>query len=465
MAKKRQTSRQKKELEKRRTNQGAGNRRRSSGNNIKNTRNGRNGASKRRRKKRGLSTGSKVALTVCIILLLLVLAAIGVLANKMSKLNTEEIDIDKLSISNELELDQKGYLNVALFGLDKRENDVEMGTRSDTIMVASLNRETKEVKLVSVYRDTLLQLDDDMHYPELHKANSAYSFGEEEDAIAMLNRNLDLDIQKYVTVDFSALVDVINALGGVEIDVTEEEVEYINGYGAEVTANTGVITDWVYGPGKQVLDGVQATSYCRIRYTSGDDFKRAERQRTVLMKVAEKAQQADIATLNKIIDKVFPKVKTNFSLTEILAYAKDVKKYQFGDTLGFPMDKDTMSYMDEGDSVVPITLESNVIELHKYLFGEEEKYEPTTTVKSISEMIETATGLGEVYMGEEESYTDSSNSYSNNYNTDSSGYSEYGTTENETDNSYTDYGTSDTGTTNDSSLYGETGTDQQNVGY
>lgn len=414
MADKRRSSGREAELKRKGARRSTANGKRPTGNQRRTSGKGSGSASNKKRRKSGMSIGSKVAIAICVILLILVLAAIGVLASKMSKLNTEQIDTDKLSISDELELDQTGYLNVALFGLDTREKNEDLSgiSRSDTIMVASLNRETKEVKLASVYRDTLLQMTDmkvsDGEFysyadVDLQKANAAYAFGEEEEAIAMLNRNLDLDIQKYVTVDFSALVDVINALGGIEIDVTEEEVDYINGYGTEVAAETGVITDYVYNAGLQVLDGVQATSYCRIRQTLGDDFKRAERQRTVLTKVAEKAQTADIATLNTIIDKVFPKLKTNFTLTEILAYAKDVKKYKLGETLGFPMEKETMSYPGQGDSVIPVTLEGNVIELHKYLFGAEEIYTPTSTVQTISDMIADQTG----FVGSDTEYTGS----------------------------------------------------------
>ena len=427
MADKRRFSSREAELKRKGAKRSTANGKRPAGNQRGVSGKGRNSASGKKRRKKGMSVGSKVAIAICVILLVLVFAAIGVLANKLSKLNTEHIDTDKLSISDELELDQTGFLNVALFGLDTREKNEDLSgiSRSDTIMIASLNRETKEVKLASVYRDTLLQMSDmkvnDGEYygysdVDLQKANAAYAFGEEEGAISMLNRNLDLDIQKYVTVDFSALVDVINALGGVEIDVTEEEVDYINGYGTEVAAETGVITDYVYNAGRQVLDGVQATSYCRIRQTLGDDFKRAERQRTVLTKVAEKAQNADIATLNKIIDKVFPKLKTNFTLTEILAYAKDVKKYKLGETLGFPMEKDTMSYPGQGDSVVPVTLEGNVIELHKYLFGTEESYTPTSTVQTISDMIADQTGLvgSDIYSSEDTAGT-GTDGYNNSY--------------------------------------------------
>lgn len=388
---------------------------------------------KGKRRKSGMALGTKIALGLCGVLLAFVLAAIGVLASKMGKIKTEQLDPDKLSISDELTYDETGYLNVALFGLDKRENNEEMGTRSDSIMIASLNRETKEIKISSVYRDTLLQQDDGTY----NKANAAYSFGEETEAIAMLNRNLDMDIQRYVTVDFSALVDVIDALGGVEIDVTEEEIEYINGYGTEITANTGVTTPMVVSPGLQTLNGVQATAYTRIRYTAGDDFKRAERQRTVLTKIAEKAQEASLSSLNKIIDRVFPKVKTNFTLAEILAYAKDVKKYKLGETTGFPFDKDTMDYGDAGNVVYAIGLEDNVIELHEYFFGDD-GYKPSSTVKDISDEIayisgtsgSTGTGTGgysgdtggDSYYYDYGTYDDTTQNY--NYGTDSNDYNQ-----------------------------------------
>lgn len=347
---------------------------------------GKNSKQSRKRKKRGLSLGKKILVGFCTVLLIFVLVAIvGVayIGNKMGKMDTQELDLDKLSISDELEYDETGYLNVALFGLDSRATDASMGSRSDTIIIASLNRETKVVKMASVYRDTLMQLDDGEYY----KANAAYAFGEEEDAVAMLNRNLDMSITHYVTVDFSALVDVIDAVGGIEVDVTEEEVEgrdgyNINGYIMEVMENTGKESVGVTEPGLQTLNGVQATAYARIRYTDDGDLKRTERQRLVLTKVAEKLQNSNLATLDKIIDKVFPKVRTNFTLPEILAYAKDVKKYQFGENMGFPTNTGFTSYKEQGSVVISTAALEDVKELHRYFFGED-GYTPTSTVNSI----------------------------------------------------------------------------------
>lgn len=366
----------------------------------------------KKKKKGGMSVLGKIAIGLCILLLLVVFAAIAVVYSKMSKLDFVRLDPDKLSINEGYEYDETGYLNVALFGLDTRENNEEMGSRSDMIIIASLNRETKVVTMSSIYRDTLLQMEDGNY----NKANAAYAFGEEEEAVAMLNRNLDMDIDHYVTVDFSALVDVIDALGGIDLEVTEEEIPYLNNYSVEIIENTGIDTWAVTEPGYQHLTGVQATAYARIRYTEGDDFKRAERQRLVLTKIAEKAQAAGLADLNMIIDRVLPKVRTNFTLPEILAYAKDVKKYQIGESKGFPFTLETMYYGEAGDSVVPANLEENVKELHNFLFGEN-GYSPSSKVCDISDELMFLTGIvgKETYGSDYENGSQDNSTYNGDY--------------------------------------------------
>ena len=176
----------------------------------------------------------------------------------------------------------------------------------------------------------------------------------------MLNKNLDMDIEHYVTVNFNSLIDVIDAVGGVEIDVQEEEIPYICGYAMEIMRVTGRESAGVTEPGVQTLNGIQATAYARIRYTAGDDFKRAERQRDVLTKIVGKLQGASLAQINKIIDKVFPEVSTNFTLAEILEYAKDAFDYKLGETIGFPFDKTTDTLANIGSVVIPVTLDKNV---------------------------------------------------------------------------------------------------------
>lgn len=393
----------------------------------------------RKKKKGGMSVLGKIAIALCILLLLVVFAAIAVVYSKIDKMDFRELDPDKLSINDGYEYDETGYLNVALFGLDKRENVEEMGTRSDTIIIASLNRETKEVRMASVYRDTLLQMDDGTY----NKANAAYAFGEEEEAVAMLNRNLDMDIDHYVTVDFSAMVDMIDAVDGIDVEVTEEEIPYLNNYSCEIIENTGVDTWEIKEPGYQHLTGVQATAYARIRATEGDDYRRTERQRLVLTKIAEKAQAVSLSSLNMMIDRVLPKVRTNFTLPEILAYAKDVKKYTIGETLGFPFDLDTMYYGDAGDSVVPDNLEDNVKQLHEFFFGED-GYSPSSNVSKISDELVYVTGIGSPSGS---NYTDNSSGYgSQDYGFSDGDYSDgYGSGTGTSGSDY-GYGTGDDGT-------------------
>lgn len=337
----------------------------------------------RRKKNRGFaswSLGKKIASIVGGTFLVVAAAGAVLLASKLAKIDTVELDADKLNISEEARQRGTGYLNVALFGVDSREGELEKDTRSDTIMIASLNRETLEVKISSVYRDTLLQQTDGT----LNKANSAYAFGGPEAAVAMLNENLDMDIEHYVTVNFNALIDVIDAVGGIEIDVQNEEIQYINGYATEIIKVTGKDSAGVSQAGLQTLNGVQATAYARIRYTTGDDFKRAERQRDVLTKVIEKLQSASLSQINKIIDKVFPEVSTNFTLTEIMEYALDAFDYKLGETTGFPFDKSTDTLNNIGSVVIPVTLESNVQQLHEFFFGTEDGYTPSSAVSTIS---------------------------------------------------------------------------------
>ena len=337
-----------------------------------------------RRKKKGFSSwslGKKIGVITISILLVLVIgggsAAAAYVTSKVDRMEVKQLDAQKLEINQEVE-HKTGYLNVALFGVDSREASLGKGTRSDTIMIASLNQETGEVKISSVYRDTLLQQSDGSY----NKANAAYSFGGVEGAVALLNKNLDMNIEHYVTVNFNALIDAIDALGGIELELTEEEVFWTNGYCEETSRVSGHTYTDLAGSGLMTLDGVQATSFCRIRYTKGDDFKRTERQRMVIQKVVEKLQTANLATINKIIDEVFDEVGTNFTLPEILSYAKDFKKYKLGETTGFPYNVSTGTLSGIGSTVIPTSFTSDVQQLHQFFFGDD-GYTPSETVQNL----------------------------------------------------------------------------------
>lgn len=328
-------------------------------------------------------------------LLILILLVGAYIALKYDKLNITPIDDDKDIMFNEQikeNVTLKEYTNIALFGIDSRDESLGDGNRSDTMIIASINNKTHEVKLASVYRDSFLLIprEENAYYD---KANLAYFYGGPKMAINLMNTNLDLDITDYVSVNFSALIDTIDTLGGIDIEINDYERDYINGYMTETSKITGKEIVPLYESGLVHLNGLQATSYCRIRQTKGDDYRRTERQRLVISKIAEKAKKADLLTLNSLIDKVLPNISTSLDVAEIYNLAKDAAKYELVDNTGFPFELQSKDMGKRGDCVIPLNLAQNVKELHMWLFGAEE-YEVSGSVKSISDKIKEETGLG-----------------------------------------------------------------------
>lgn len=333
-----------------------------------------------------------VVIELVIILLLLGGVFVYLKADKVKEgqvIKKEELKLDKEVVEKEV---SKGYTNVVLFGLDNRSNGSYAAGNSDVIIIASINNDTQEVKLVSVYRDTYLNLESDIDEDMYNKCNEAYQKGGVTQALRMVDRNLDLDITKYVCFDFNAVAECVDQMGGVEIEITDEEAHLMIGYMEEISEMTGKQSVCPSHGGVYNLDGVQATAYARIRYTAGNDYKRTERQRLVIEKLFEKAKASNISTLNSIVDTMLEYIETNLSVTDILALASKVTDYSIADTTGFPFEK-TTTYVGKMDCVVACDLETNVKELHNYLFGNA-AYEPSSTVKNISEHIRMQTGLG-----------------------------------------------------------------------
>ena len=360
----------------------------------------------------------RVLLITACVLLCAVFGAVAYVYAKWSKIDTQDIKAEDIVINEEVKMNKEvdlgdGYTNVALFGVDSRDGNLGEGNRTDCIIVASLNNETKEIKMVSVYRDTLLDLSEGTY----QKCNAAYSYGGPVLAINMLNMNLDLDIQDYVTVDFGAIADAIDLLGGVDIEVTEEELPYINQYIPETANSAGKSANYLSSAGLQTLDGTQATTYARIRSTAGGDFTRTERQRLVIEKMFEKAKSADLGTLNAIIDKVFPQVSTSFTLQEILTYATAYSEYKLVGNMGFPQDNYTDLLSGLGSVVVPDDLVSNVTKLHEFLFGTT-GYTPSSPVQTVNSNIAYTVSSAQ---SSGESYDDGSGTYDDSGYTDGSG--------------------------------------------
>lgn len=335
----------------------------------------------------------KLMLVAIEILALLILAVVLFVVVKLSKIEKDtsfsasDIEINE-GLSEESKEIMGNYTTIALFGLDNRSNGNLSKGNSDVIMIASINNDTHEVKLVSVYRDSYLDIGNNTY----RKCNAAYANGGPEQAISMLNTNLDLNITDYVTVDFNAVVECVDLLGGVEVTVTDEEAILMYGYMDEINKLTKHKSEYLPGAGTYNMDGVQACSYARIRYTAGDDYKRAERQRIVLAAMVQKAQHSDLKTINSLIDEVFGDIKTSYTNAELIALAAQVFNYKLGETTGFPFEKNTVTLGSKGSVVVPCDLASNVTQLHVFLY-EDDGYEPTDTVKSNSEKIIADTGF------------------------------------------------------------------------
>lgn len=334
----------------------------------------------------------KILLFIIEIFLLLIMVVVlyGVL--KGEKVGKVELDYDKIVINEEVKereetTNMKGYRNIALFGVDSTTGALTKNTRSDTIMIASINQDTGDCKLVSVYRDTYLNLSNDTY----NKCNSAYAKGGPEMAINMLNMNLDMNITDFITVGFAGLTDTIDALGGVMVDVDNAEINHLNSYQFTMAEDLKRSYKEVTSTGYQLLNGLQATAYCRIRYTAGDDFKRAERQREVLMAVADKAKTASPATLNQIANDVFGEIYTSLDLTEIVELLGSIGKYNIVDQGGFPNEENrtTGTIGSKGSCVVPVNLTDNVEWLHKFLFDED--YTASTEVQAYSDKIKSDT--------------------------------------------------------------------------
>lgn len=282
-----------------------------------------------------------------------------------------------------------GYWTIAVFGVDSRDGNTGKGALSDVEMLCSIHRKTGEIRLLSVFRDTYLRID---QKEDFDKINEAYFLGGPEQAIKALEDNLDLQIDDYATFNWKAVVDAINVLGGVDIDITDKEFAYINSFITETVNSTGIGSYQLEHSGMNHLDGVQAVAYARLRLMD-TDFNRTERQRKVLGQAMEKAKNSDLKTLTTLIGTVYPQTKTSIGVDNLAGMAKNAKKYYISQTSGFPFSHQEIK-IGKKACVVPTTLESNVIQLHSFLYNTE-NYVPSESLKSISTHIIEVSGLGE----------------------------------------------------------------------
>ncbi len=344
------------------------------------------------RKKKKMNKGLKIFLIILLILFIIV-AGLGVAGytfvnGKIGKMQKENIDTTAVGISEETKQELKGYRNIALLGIDSRADDYGLGNRSDCMMIASINQETNEIKLISVYRDTYVYVMEN-GTKRLDKITHAYSYGGAQNTLKSLNEAMDLNITEFVTVNFDAVIAAVDSLGGVYIDIDKSEIKYVNDYIDATSESSGVKSSHITHAGRQKLDGVQAVSYTRVRYTAGGDYKRTERMRTVVEAMLSKAKTLNVGQLNSFADTILPKIRTNISTSEIWGLIPKLASFKVTESIGWPYDTKGIT-LDRWYGV-PVTLQSNVERLHKEAF-EQEDYEASDTVKEMSAAIVKKTG-------------------------------------------------------------------------
>lgn len=280
------------------------------------------------------------------------------------------------------------YWTVAVFGLDSRDGSLEKGSRSDVNLICSINRHTGEIELVSVFRDTYLQVDAEKD--SYNKINAAYERGGHRQAIQALERNLDIKIDDYVTFNWSAVAAAINALGGVDVELSDAEFYYINAFITETVESTGIPSVHLKQSGMNHLDGVQAVAYGRLRLMD-TDFNRTARQRKIISLALDKARHANPATLARVAQAVLPQLSTSLNMGDLVSVISRVQRYHIGESSGFPFSRTTKN-IGKLDCVIPTTLESNVVTLHQKLYGTQ-NYQPSRQVQEISAHVGEVSGF------------------------------------------------------------------------
>ena len=365
-------------------------------------------------RRRKIIFGVEIAVLLILSGILFVYAWIN---RSMDKMNQDTLDTSQIQINSEVkantDLSQlSGTQVIALVGVDARGvegSELAESMNSDTIILCCIDHDKQEIRMVSIMRDTWMNMAKytDEYY-EFDKANSAYNRGGPESMLSMLNTNLDLALTDYVTVNFKALADAIDVLGGLDIEMTNAECVHANNYNREVSEAQGVEYEAIpydedlgddYSEVRHV-SGALATSYARIRYGGGDDAKRTSRQRIVINLMVQKLKQ-NPTKIPEILDKVMGNVSTSLTKNEILELGMHAVTYTMGTSYAYPFQlcygENVVNALGE-DVVIPVTLEFNVRELHEYLYPGL-SYEPSAAVTEYSDYIARKSGYDEDMIG------------------------------------------------------------------
>lgn len=280
----------------------------------------------------------------------------------MNKIDKVEATPEELGISQETDDKLSKYdtykdiINIAVFGVDAGEGEAG---RSDSIMVLSIDPVHNKVKLFSIMRDSYV----DIPGYGMDKINHAFAYGNSTLALRTINENFDLNIDKFVATNFSSLPKIVDSLGGVDIEITQEELEFINSY-------IGNKSTHIVAPGIQRLDGEQALAYSRIRYTSGGDYKRTERQRTVIEALFGKLKTISITDLPGLLNEFLPLVQTNMGTSEMLSLGSTVLKIDANNLVQDRFPRDGFCQGETINSVYYTSFdkEATIEQIHKFIY-------------------------------------------------------------------------------------------------
>lgn len=330
----------------------------------------------------------------CLIpIIVLVLAIIGIVVGAMFFLRSSFSKIENYKLNDaemvlvEEDVNMDDYQTIALFGVDDQDNTIkDYGSRSDSIIIACINKKTKEIKLMSIYRDTYVSIDG-----EYDKINAAYSYGGPELALSTINRNLDLNISDFLTVNFKALADAVDVLGGIPLTVeSETELNNLNDYIKNMNKINGGDSSTFEAssfPFTATFDGNQAVAYSRIRYMEGGDHARANHQRIVLSGIASKLKTHPWK-VTSLVDTVLPQCKTSLSSSAMSSLCLAMMQYEIVDSQAYPFEGNSVDLKYNGIYYgFPLTAESNAIMAHEYLFGTKD-YQVSDELSMISQKIQ-----------------------------------------------------------------------------
>jgi LCP family protein required for cell wall assembly len=324
------------------------------------------------KKKKAIIIGS----TIIGIVLVVVLAGFVYVNSLLGKINYVTPDkagaVPSVSTDNNGDklMFDKDVFNVLLIGSDTRDTSTD-GSRSDSMILISINKETKKTVMTSFMRDMYVPIPGHGN----NRLNAAFSFGGVNLLLETIQKDFDIKIDQYATVDFYSFINIIDKLGGVNITVSNAEVPVLNQYIAEINgleklpANSGALKA---GGKNLLLTGKQALGYSRIRYVGDGDFERTERQRTVLTQVLTKLKGQNVFKLNSILNTLMPDITTNLTQGDITSLMLNAVTY-----MNYPVIQDRIpidgSYQNatiNAMDVLTVDLNKNIAELKSKIYNQ-----------------------------------------------------------------------------------------------